>query len=132
MTALVVIAFVGIIGLMVFGLNQISFAAGESGKIESFTSAQGENEIKIIGNVKGGGEGDGFSVLGFYGKMSEGADFPVYCIEFNADYVPGKKYLLDKNVDSPDRGLAYLMSNLYSKVGGYAQNVQVWLTQTAI
>lgn len=134
MLALVVIAFVGIVGLMVFGLNQISFAADLTGQLpEKFTSKQGdENVMRLLGETRGG-EAGVLPVLGFYTDT----DIPIFCIEYNITYSVGKEY--SRNDEISDYGLIYLMSQIYPNVpfkdasgNDLPENVQVWLTQSAI
>ena len=134
MTALVVIAFVGIIGLMVFGLNQISFAADPAGQLpEKFTSKQGdENVMRLIGETKTGVDGV-LPILGFY---TDG-DIPIFCIEYNVTYSVGKEYTVGEEIT--DQGLIYLMSKIYPNVpfkdadgNELSENIQVWLTQSTI
>lgn len=134
MTALVVIAFVGIVGLMVFGLNQISFAADLTGQLpEKFTSKQGdENVMRLLGETRSGQDGV-LPILGFYTDT----DIPIFCIEYNVTYSVGKEYTPGEEIS--DYGLIYLMSQIYPNVpfkdadgNELAENVQVWLTQSAI
>lgn len=134
MTALVVVAFVGIIGLMVFGLNQISFAANLTGQLpEKFTSKQGdENVMRLLGETRSGEDGI-LPILGFY---TDG-DIPIFCIEYNVTYSVGKEYT--RGDELTDYGLIYLMSQIYPNVpfkdadgDELAENIQVWLTQSAI
>lgn len=134
MTALVVIAFVGIVGLMVFGLNQISFAADLTGQLpEKFTSKQGdENVMRLLGETRSGQDGV-LPILGFYTDT----DIPIFCIEYNVTYSVGKEYTPGEEIS--DYGLIYLMSKIYPNVpfkdaagNELAENVQVWLTQSAI
>lgn len=134
MTALVVIAFVGIIGLMVFGLNQISFAADLTGQLPAkFTSKQGdENVMRLLGETRAGQAGV-LPILGFYTD----ADIPIFCIEYNVTYSVGKEYTPGEEIS--DYGLIYLMSQIYPNVpfknaagDELAENIQVWLTQSAI
>ena len=134
MTALVVIAFVGIIGLMVFGLNQISFAADTNqGLGESFISAQGEETMmKLIGETNDGKDGI-LPILGFYTKDG----IPIFCIEYDVTYVVDKTYTPGEEIS--DLGLIYLMANLYPNVSfkdasgnELSENIQMWLTQSAI
>ena len=75
MFALVVVAFVGILGLMVFGLGQISFAADLTGQLpEKFNSKQGdENVMRLLGETKTG-EAGVLPILGFY---TDG-DIPIF------------------------------------------------------
>lgn len=134
MTALVVIAFVGIIGLMVFGLNQISFAADFTGRLPAkFTSKQGdENVMRLLGETRAGQDGV-LPILGFYTDT----DIPIFCIEYNVTYSVGKEYTPGEEIS--DYGLIYLMSQIYPNVpfknaagDELAENIQVWLTQSAI
>ena len=134
MTALVVIAFVGIIGLMVFGLNQISFAADLTGQLPAkFTSKQGdENVMRLLGETRAGQDGV-LPILGFYTDT----DIPIFCIEYNVTYSVGKEYTPGEEIS--DYGLIYLMSQIYPNVpfknaagDELAENIQVWLTQSAI
>lgn len=134
MTALVVVAFVGIIGLMVFGLNQISFAADLTGQLpEKFTSKQGdENVMRLLGETRAGQDGV-LPILGFYTDT----DIPIFCIEYNVTYSVGKEYTPGEEIN--DYGLIYLMSQIYPNVpfkdasgNELAENIQVWLTQSAI
>ncbi|MBO5121136.1 MAG: thioester domain-containing protein [Bacilli bacterium] len=134
MTALVVIAFVGIVGLMVFGLNQISFAADLTGQLpEKFTSKQGdENVMRLLGETRSGQDGV-LPILGFYTDT----DIPIFCIEYNVTYSVGKEYTPGEEIG--DYGLIYLMSKIYPNVpfkdadgNELAENIQVWLTQSAI
>ena len=134
MFALVVVAFVGIVGLMVFGLGQISFAADLTGQLpEKFTSKQGdENVMRLLGETKTG-EAGVLPILGFY---TDG-DIPIFCIEYNVTYSVGKEYSRSDEIN--DYGLIYLMSQIYPNVpfkdaagNELAENVQVWLTQSAI
>lgn len=134
MFALVVVAFVGIVGLMVFGLGQISFAADLTGQLpEKFTSKQGdENVMRLLGETKTG-EAGVLPILGFY---TDG-DIPIFCIEYNVTYSVGKEYSRSDEIN--DYGLIYLMSQIYPNVpfkdaagNELAENIQVWLTQSAI
>ena len=134
MTALVVIAFVGIIGLMVFGLNQISFAIDPPAALpEKFISAQGDESVsRLTGSTTDGVAGI-LPILGFYTK--EG--IPIFCIEYDVTYAVDKEYTPGEEIT--DAGLIYLMSQLYPNVyfkddsgNQLAGNVQVWLTQSAI
>ena len=134
MFALVVVAFVGIVGLMVFGLGQISFAADLTGQLpEKFTSKQGdENVMRLLGETKTGEAG----VLPILGCYTDG-DIPIFCIEYNVTYSVGKEYSRSDEIN--DYGLIYLMSQIYPNVpfkdaagNELAENVQVWLTQSAI
>ena len=134
MLALVVVAFVGIVGLMVFGLGQISFAADLTGQLpEKFTSKQGdENVMRLLGETKTG-EAGVLPILGFY---TDG-DIPIFCIEYNVTYSVGKEYSRSDEIN--DYGLIYLMSQIYPNVpfkdaagNELAENIQVWLTQSAI
>ena len=96
MVALVIVAFVGVLGLMVFGLNQISFAANTAGQLpNSFVSKQGdENVMRLIGTA-GYMDNGTFKttdpdkiqqgvlpVLGFY---TDG-DITILCFEYNIGY----------------------------------------------
>lgn len=147
MIALVVVAFVGVLGLMVFGLNQISFAANTTAALpDTFVSKQGdENVMRLIGTA-GYMEGEVFKttdpdkvkqgilpILGFY---TDG-DIPIFCIEYNVGYEVGKTYT--KGGEIKDYGLIYLMSQIYpnkpfkdSSGDELDENIQVWLTQSAI
>lgn len=138
MVAMVVIAFVGIIGLLVFGLNQISFAADATaeGLPSSFISKQGEeNVMKLIGETKDGHDGV-LPILGFYANY-DNKTIPIFCIEYNIDYLIDKEYTPRDEIN--DYGLIYLMSQIYpnkafkdSSGDELAENIQVWLTQSAI
>ena len=134
MFALVVVAFVGILGLMVFGLGQISFAADLTGQLpEKFNSKQGdENVMRLLGETKTG-EAGVLPILGFY---TDG-DIPIFCIEYNVTYSVNKEYTRGDEIN--DYGLIYLMSQIYPNVpfkdasgNELPENVQVWLTQSAI
>lgn len=147
MVALVIVAFVGVLGLMVFGLNQISFAANTAGQLpNSFVSKQGdENVMRLIGTA-GYMDNGTFKttdpdkiqqgvlpVLGFY---TDG-DIPIFCIEYNIGYEVGRTYT--KGGEIKDYGLIYLMSQIYPNkpfkdTDGEEldENIQVWLTQSAI
>lgn len=134
MFALVVVAFVGILGLMVFGLGQISFAADLTGQLpEKFNSKQGdENVMRLLGETKAG-EAGVLPILGFY---TDG-DIPIFCIEYNVTYSVNKEYTRGDEIN--DYGLIYLMSQIYPNVpfkdasgNELPENVQVWLTQSAI
>lgn len=135
MTALVVVAFVGIIGLMVFGLNQISFAVDPTAQLpEKFISAQGDETVsRLTGSTSEGVDGI-LPILGFYTK-DEG--IPIYCIEYDITYVVDKEYTPGEEIT--DKGLMFLMSKLYPNVSfkdstgaDLPENVQVWLSQSAI
>ena len=130
MVALVIVAFVGVLGLMVFGLNQISFAANTTGQLpNSFVSKQGdENVMRLIGTA-GYMDNGTFKttdpdkiqqgvlpILGFY---TDG-DIPIFCIEYNIGYEVGRTYT--KGGEIKDYGLVYLMSQIYFFV--YALNLQ--------
>ena len=134
MFALVVVAFVGVLGLMVFGLGQISFAADLTGQLpEKFNSKQGdENVMRLLGETKTG-EAGVLPILGFY---TDG-DIPIFCIEYNVTYSVNKEYTRGDEIN--DYGLIYLMSQIYPNVpfkdasgNELPVNVQVWLTQSAI
>lgn len=135
MTALVVIAFVGIVGLMVFGLNQISFAADtNNGLGESFVSAQGdETMMKVTGETIEGVDGI-LPILGFYTKED---NTPIFCIEYDVTYKIDETYTPGEEIN--DYGLIYLMSQMYpnksfknSSGEVLDENIQMWLTQSAI
>ena len=135
MTALVVVAFVGIIGLMVFGLNQISFAVDPTAQLPAkFVSAQGDETVsRLTGSTIDGVDGI-LPILGFYTK-EEG--IPIYCIEYDITYTIDKEYTPGEEIT--DKGLMYLMSKLYPNVSfkdstgaDLPENVQVWLSQSAI
>ena len=156
MVALVIVAFVGVLGLMVFGLNQISFAANTTGQLpNSFVSKQGdENVMRLIGTAgyleeetKANGEKVNvfkttdsdkikqgvLPILGFYTDD----DIPIFCIEYNVGYEVGKTYT--KGGELKDYGLVYLMSQIYpnkpfkdASGDELDENIQVWLTQSAI
>lgn len=133
MSALIVLAVVGVIGLMVFGLNQISYATDQTQQLpESFVSAQGDDSVRLIGETKEGVAG----VLPIYGFYTDGG-IPIFCIEYNNSYVLDEEYA--PNEEITDYGLIYLMSKIYPNVPfkdaagtELAENVQIWLTQSAI
>ena len=141
MLALVVIAVVGIFGLVAFGFNQISFAADDetiSGLGDSFTSSQ--DAIMTIGETADATPGR-FQVLGF--KSADG--IPVFCTEYNVDY-NGNGVTYVKGSEIKDQGLIYLMSTFYlgwdDIIAGISaqnnlstadeENIRAWITQTAM
>lgn len=134
MTVIIVVAIIGIVSLVAFGFNQISFAADLTGTLpESFVSKQGdENVMRLLGETRDGTAGV-LPILGFYTED----DIPVFCIEYNINYGVGVTYT--RGDELTDYGLIYLMSQIYPNVpfkdaqgNELAENVQVWLTQSAI
>ena len=138
MVAMLVIAIVGIVGLMAFGFNQISFAADLTGSAlpDSFVSGQGESTQRIYGESSSLEESI-LPVLGFYAILEDDSRVPIFCIEYNITYTTGVTYT--KGTEITDQGLIYLMSQLYPNkplVDGngneYDEMIQVWVTQAAI
>lgn len=135
MFVLIIVAFVGIVGLMVFGFNQISYAASETDAQlpDTFISAQGDSTMnRLIGETTTGVDGI-LPILGFY--TDDGT--PIFCIEYDITYEVQKEYT--KGSEITDQGLIYLMSQLYpNKVftdtngNELDKNIQIWLTQSAI
>lgn len=136
-----VVAFVGIISLVAFGFNQISFAALDktgASLPDKFISAQGSGDTKITGkSTLPGVDESAFPVIGFFALLEDGTRIPVFCIEYNVDFEVDKEYV--KGQEITDQGLIYLMSQLYpnkmlteSNGTELDERVQVWLTQTAI
>ena len=132
----IAIACIGIMGLVAFGFNQISFAAGDkTGAVlpETFVSAHGSSDIAVLGESSLGN----FTVLGFFANLDDGSQIPVFCIEYNVAFVANKEYV--KGQEITDQGLIYLMSQLYpnkdivdSEGNALDERAQVWITQTAI
>ncbi len=135
----IIVAIVGIAGLVAFGFNQISFAAPdksgaalppifEAGQGESTTRAYGESST-VTGSI--------LPVLGFHGILENGDRVPVFCVEYNISYTPGVDYI--SGPELTDQGLIYLMSQLYPNKplvnengDEYDEMIQVWVTQAAI
>ena len=137
----IAIACIGIMGLVAFGFNQISFAAGDktgASLSDKFVSAHGGSDIRVIGaSTIMGHENSVFPVDGFFANLDDGSQIPIFCIEYNIDFVANKEYV--KGQEITDQGLIYLMSQLYPNKMLVDQSgtelderVQVWLTQTAI
>ena len=132
MTAFVVVAFVGVLSLMVFGFRQISFAAGETSTLpDSFTADADAFSNRLIG------ENSNLAIVAFFYTKTDGTNEPVFCLEKNIAY--GEDSLYTKDVELTDQGLIYLMSQLYpnksfTNSSGQALpvNQQVWLSQSAI
>lgn len=141
MVATIIVAIVGIAGLVAFGFNQISFAAPDltgSSLPDSFVSGEGESTRKAYGEASSMGEGSILPVLGFHGIIDdEGTRVPVFCTEYNVTYSVGQTYT--KGPEITDQGLIYLMSKLYPNKtftdengDDYDEMIQVWVTQSAI
>lgn len=138
MVATIVVAIVGIFGLVAFGFNQISFAAGEnktgSALPDTFVAAQGDKTAnEVIGRASNGN----VSYLGFFGEDGSGTRIPVFCTQRNLDFIPGTEY--SKGTEITDQGLIYLMSQLYPNKSfkdqsgiEYDERIQAWVTQMAI
>ncbi len=132
------IACIGVISLVAFGFNQISFAADDdktgAALPDSFTSAQAADSMKVIGESSlPGYANQRFQVLGFFALLQDGTRVPVFCIEKNVNFEIDQIY--SKGQEITDQGLIYLMSQLYpNRVIDEAlpENAQVWITQTAI
>ena len=132
----IAIACIGIMGLVAFGFNQISFAAiDKTGAVlpETFVSAQGSSDISVLGE----GSLGNFTVLGFFANLDNGLQVPIFCIEYNIQFSPNVNYV--KGQEITDQGLIYLMSQLYpnkdivdSEGNALDERAQVWITQTAI
>lgn len=139
MIATIVVAIVGIFGLVAFGFNQISFAALDktgSALPDSFTSGQGESTTRIYGESSTS-QGSILPILGFHAVLDDGSRIPIFCIEYNITFTPGVDYT--KGPEINDQGLIYLMSQLYpnkpivdSSGNEYDEMIQVWVTQSAI
>lgn len=141
MVATIIVAIVGIAGLVAFGFNQISFAAGDktgASLPDEFVTGQGENTTRIYGESSSSGEGSILPVLGFHGIIDDdGTRIPVFCIEYNIPFQPGIDY--SKGPEITDQGLIYLMSQMYPNKpfvdesgNEYEEMVQVWATQAAL
>lgn len=137
----IAIACIGIMGLVAFGFNQISFAAVDktgASLSDKFVSAHGGSDIRVIGaSTIMGHENSVFPVDGFFANLDDGSQIPIFCIEYNIDFVANKEYV--KGQEITDQGLIYLMSQLYPNKmlvdqsgSELDERVQVWLTQTAI
>ena len=133
MTAIIVVAVVGIVSLMVFGFNQISYAAEVETTTNEVTFVSEQVDDEIIGAAFApGGTSCPDSNIGFnsFGKK-DNSDY-VICIDYMTDYIDGKTY---KNGDLVnDAGLIYLLNEL-DRV--FAQNntpadLSYWLKQTAV
>ena len=132
----IAIACIGIMGLVAFGFNRISFAAiDKTGAVlpETFVSAQGSSDISVLGE----GSLGNFTVLGFFANLDNGLQVPIFCIEYNIQFSPNVNYV--KGQEITDQGLIYLMSQLYpnkdivdSEGNALDERAQVWITQTAI
>lgn len=138
MALFVVLAVVGIVGLTIFGFNQISFAAETTSTFPTtFTSQIGSSENRLIGEYDT--PTGGASVMSFNGFYagSPSDNNPVYCVEFKKDYVAGNTYSQSGIVN--DYGLVYLLSKTYPNVkftnssgDELAKEAQIWLTQAAV
>lgn len=140
MVATIVVAIVGIFGLVAFGFNQISFAAGEnktgSALPDTFVSTQGDELNKVIGESSAYPTERILRYVGFFGDSS-GTKVPVFCTQKNVDFNPGVSY--SKGTEINDQGLIYLMSQLYPNKSikaadgtEYDERIQAWITQAAI
>lgn len=134
MVVTVCVAVIVIMGLVAFGFNQISYAVDLNSTLpETFVSKQGdENVMRLIGETRSGVAGV-LPILGFYTED----DIPIFCIEYNINYSTGVTY--ERGEELTDYGLIYLMSQIYPNVpftdangDELPENVQVWLTQSAI
>lgn len=125
MTAIIVVAVVGIVSLMVFGFNQISYAAEETqatGMPESFTAEQ--TQLIFGEKLAGDGNNVGFSLL-----LDNIGDVPLFCYERWKDYGVGEQYTTSDYIDDP--GLVYLIQKLYpGKTGN--DLADRWIAQAAI
>lgn len=148
MTATIVVAIVGIFGLVAFGFSQISFAVEEvnltgSALPESFTSSQGEPSVTQLRGTTYDGVDGILPIIGFYAQLADNSTIPVFCIEYDITYKTGETYT--KGSQITDNGLIYLMSQLYpnkaiSDASGNEFDstvdqdvyIQTWLTQSAI
>lgn len=137
----IAIACIGIMGLVAFGFNQISFAVLDktgASLDDEFVSAHGGSDTRVIGaSTIQGHDSKVFAVDGFFANLDNGPQIPIFCIEYNIDFVANKEYV--KGQEITDQGLIYLMSQLYPNKMLVDQSgtelderVQVWLTQTAI
>ena len=139
MGATIVVAIVGIVGLVAFGFNQISFAADAvSGLPSTFVSGEGEGTTRTYGESSAY-SGEAISpILGFYAIVDDdGTKVPMFCTEYNVDFGVGVTYT--EGPEITDQGLIYLMSQLYPNkelkdANGVEldENVQIWITQNAI
>ena len=136
MTLFVVLAVVGIVGLTIFGFNQISFAAETTSTLPTtFVSKQGNDKIN---GVAANADGSTTVVMPFYGFYADDpTGIPVYCVEYDVPYAVDKTYSVNGTVN--DYGLVYLMSKTYPNVkftdssgAELSKEAQVWLTQAAI
>lgn len=141
MVATIIVAIVGIAGLVAFGFNQISFAAPDltgSALPPSFISGQGEGTTRVYGETNNKTDGSVLPILGFHGIIDDaGTRVPVFCIEYNITFTPGVDYT--KGPEITDQGLIYLMSQIYpnkpfvdANGDEYDEMIQVWAAQSAI
>ena len=137
----IAIACIGIMGLVAFGFNQISFAVLDktgASLDDEFVSAHGGSDTRVIGaSTIIGHDNSVFPVDGFFANLANGSQIPIFCIEYNINFEANKEYV--KGQEITDQGLIYLMSQLYpnkmiieSNGTELDERAQVWLTQTAI
>lgn len=138
MVAIIVVSLVCVVGLVIFGFSQISFAAGElEGTLpSSFVSTDGSSVSGFFALY--GSTASGQRVMPYYGHFTETEKIPFFCIEYDTEYQNGKTYRPGAQIE--DQGLIYLMSQLYpnNKVSEIGKSevpsdvVQSWFTQMAI
>lgn len=131
MISTIVVAFVAVIGLVVFGVNQISYAIPNVDEsLVSTISEKGEisgSFVDVNGVVN-----DVLPFSGYY--MTNG--MPFVGIQYDVQYAVDQTY--QKNVEIDDPGLIYLVSNLYpnkqlvSNDMVLDNDVQLWLSQSAV
>ena len=134
MVAIIVVSLVCVVGLVIFGFSQISFAAGElEGTLpDSFVSSDG-GFGRLVGETS-----DGKSIMSYYGHYTKTEKIPFFCIEYDTAYQVNKTYTPGAQIN--DQGLIYLMSQLYpnkmvkGQDGSEVVNngVQSWFTQMAV
>ncbi len=139
MLAAIVVAIVGIVGLVSIGFDQISFAADYATmpEVDKFKSAMGTQKVSGYASSIQSGQ-NRYNFLGFYAITDDaGTRMPIFCVEFDVDYAVDQNY--DKGTEVADQGLIYLMSQLYpnkplvDEAGNeYQEGIQMWVTQTAI
>lgn len=134
MISVIVVAVVFTIGLIGFGINQISFAAEEQG-----VNALGETVSKreIVGaifEVNGNVIKDNIMPFSGFYTISDEA---LIGIEYDAFDAVGQNYVKKLEVDDP--GLVYLINNVYPKKEianktymSLPNDVQLWLSQAAV
>ena len=131
MISTIIVSSVLIVGLVVFGVSQISYAMPTTE--ESLIST-----ISNKGEISGGYVdlyGNYYDVLPFSGYyMTNG--MPVLGVSYDKQYVVNEKY--EKGLEVSDPGLIYLVSNLYPSKQLVSNDlvldddVQLWLSQSAV